>query len=164
MSVGAGCADGGFEGIRESVLGAEDRGEIVDTYDRGIEQLNDANRARDDGVVAFNEERYDDALGALETSIDRYTDAGASFRDAESMAETADVPPAAGICAEAAIHAETMEASTVEAREGVTAADAGESAAVINGHIETAKELQAEADESAVADPETLLDVLEADG
>ena len=36
----AGCVDGGFEDARESVLGTEERGTIVATYDGPEELLN----------------------------------------------------------------------------------------------------------------------------
>ena len=158
----AGCTEGGLEDVQETVLGAEDRGDIVGIYDQGIGQLNDANETRDAGIIAFNEERFGDSIGSLETSIEHYADATDSFREAETMAEEAGVPPAVGICDEAASHAELMRESTLEAREAASAAEAGESAADINGHTETSQELQAEAEELTVSDPETLLDVLEA--
>lgn len=56
-----------------------------------------------------------------------------------------------------------MGRSAEAARNGAVAADEGEPADVINDHIEQSRELQAEAEESAVADPEELLDVLEAE-
>ncbi len=160
--VSAGCTEGGLEDVSVPILEAEDRGEIVGTYDRGIGQLNDANESRDAGIIAFNEERYVDSRTELEASIDQYDDAAESFREAETMTEEAEVPPATGICAEAATHAELMVESTVEAREGAAAAENGAAAAEINDHIEASQELQAEAEELTVADPETLLDILEA--
>jgi hypothetical protein len=159
----AGCTGGGFEGVQESVLGAEERGEIVETYDQGVSRLNDANETRDEGIIAFNEERYGESIETLETSIDHYEGAEEKFSSAAEMAEGADIPPAAGICSEAATHVERMRQSTVAARKAASAAEAGESPATINGHTETSQELQAEAKESTVADPETLLEVLEAE-
>lgn len=158
----AGCAEGGFEDAQETILGAEDRGEIVETYDQGISQLNDGNEARDAGIYAFNDEQYGDSVETLETSIEHYKGAKEQFSSAAEMAEGVDVPPAAGICSEAATHVELMRQSTVEARKAASAAEAGESPATINGHTKTSQELQAEAEASTVADPETLLEVLEA--
>ena len=158
----AGCTEGGLEDVQETVLGTEDRGEIVGVYDRGIGQLNDGNETRDAGIIAFNEERYRDSIESLETSIEHYADATDSFREAETMAEEAGVPPAAGICDEAARHAELMRESTVEAREGASAAESGDEPAEINGRIEASQEMQAEANELTVSDPEALLDILEA--
>lgn len=158
----AGCAEGGFEDAQETILGAEDRGEIVGTYDRGISQLNDGNETRDAGIYSFNDEQYGDSVETLETSIGHYADAIDLFREAETMAEDAGVPPAAGICDEAARHTELMRESTVEARKAASAAEASESPAVINGHTKTSQELQAEAEELTVAEPQSLLDVLEA--
>lgn len=161
-SASAGCTEGGLEDVPVPGLEAEDRGEIVGTYDQGIGQLNDGHETRDEGIHAFNDERYEAAVEALDASIDYYTEATESFREAESMAEDAGVPPAAGICSEAATHATLMGQSTEEAHNAVTAATADESADVINDHIEASQDLQAEANESTVADPERLLETLEA--
>lgn len=158
----AGCSSGSFSDVEESVLGADERGEIVGTYDRGVERLNEGTEARDDGIVAFNEERYSDSVDSLETAVERYDEAAETFRSAGEMAEDAGVPPAAGICTEAATHAETMEESTVEARAGAAAAESGDSAGAINERIEASRELRDEAENSEVADSETLLDTLEA--
>jgi len=159
----AGCVDGGFEDARESVLGTEERGTIVGTYDDGVERLDAATRRRDEGTVAFNDERLDDALETFDRSLAAYADAAESFREAESMADDAAVPPATAICAEAAVHAETMRESTEAARRAAAADDAGEPADVINDNVEAAQELQTEAERSRVADAEELLDVLEAE-
>lgn len=158
----AGCTEGGLESVPDSVLGADKRGEIVGTYDEGIGHLNDGHTTRDGGIVAFNEKRYEEAIDTLEQSIVRYSDAAASFRESKAMSEDAGVPPAAKICSDAASHAKLMGQSTGEARKAAEAAAAGEPANVINGHTATSQELQAEAEELSVADPEELLAVLEA--
>jgi len=158
----AGCLEGELDEVQESLLGADDRGEIVGTYDEGIERLNDANEARDDGIIAFNEERYGDSLDSLEQSLEHYADASGSFRSAESMAEEAGVPPAEKLCREAAVHAEMMHESTEAALEASIAAEEGESADVINDYIETAEQRQVDAEESPVAEADDLLDLLEA--
>lgn len=157
-----GCAEAGLEEPREAILGTNDRGKIVGTYDRGVERYNDGTKARDAGARAFNDERYEDAADTLETATAHYADAIDSFREAETMGEDAGVPPAAGICDEAARHADLMRESTLEAREAASAAEAGKSTSDINGHTETSRELQAEAEELTVSDPERLLETLEA--
>lgn len=157
ISEETGIGDGG------SGLDADGRGEIVETYDEGINHLNDGNEARDEGIIAFNEERYDASVDALEGSIEYYGDAVDSFRSAETLAEEAGVPPAAEICADAATHADLMGESTDAARDGSAAARDGEAAGVINDHIVRSQELQAEADESPVTEAEALLDLLEAE-
>lgn len=165
VAVGAaGCARGSFGGLGGGGLGADERGEIVETYDDGVQRANEGAETRDEGIVAFNDRRYGDATRALSTAGDRYATATERFRTAVEMAKENEVPPATRICEEAATHADTMERSTAAALEGAVAADENEPPDVINGHIETAQELQSEAEESTVADPEELLGVLEADG
>ncbi|MGM0718141.1 MAG: hypothetical protein ACQET5_13435 [Halobacteriota archaeon] len=158
----AGCTESGLEDVEESVRGADKRGDIVGTYDRGIGELNDGNETRDEGIVAFNDERYGDSIGALEEAIEHYEGAEEAFRSAGDMAEEAGFPPGTEICDEAAEHAMLMNRSTEEAHNAVTAAIAGESADVINGRIEASQELEDEASGSTVADPDHLLEVLEA--
>ncbi|WP_299236748.1 hypothetical protein [Natronomonas sp.] len=160
----AGCARGSFGGLGGGGLGADERGEIVETYDAGVQRANEGAETRNEGIAAFNDRRYGDATRALSTAGDRYATATERFRTAVEMAKENEVPPATRICEEAATHADAMERSTAAALEGAVAADENEPPDVINGHIETARELQSEAEESTIADPEELLGVLEADG
>lgn len=137
-------------------------GEIVETYDNGIDRRNDASETRDIAVAAFNDTQYDEAADAFEAAATDYATAGERFRDAESMATDVDAE-AAEICRDAARNAEAMHESAIEALAGAVAGREGDPATEINERIETAQRLRSEAEEWDVAAPETLLATLESD-
>lgn len=161
----AGCTDtitGGDSKI--GGLGGSDvedrRREVVTAYDAAVIDRNDALSARNDGLESFNADEYDDAADRLETAAEGYESAESRFSDATETATQLAEEEAASICERSAEEARLQLAATEAIHSAANAAADGAAASTINGHIEEYRELEAQAETIAVADPDVVAETL----
>ncbi|RLM60036.1 hypothetical protein, partial [Halorubrum sp. Atlit-26R] len=115
---------------------------------------------RDEGVTAFNERNYSDAVDPLETALSGYEDAEDGFAEAADLANEIGEETAADLCEiavdETALQADATDAALSAARAARSDADAE----TINGHIERFRSLREDAAAIDVADADAVASAL----
>jgi len=142
----AGCLNAVTGGLGEEgvSLSAQKR-DILEVYERGIEESNAGSTAWNSGISLFNDQTYTDAINEFESAVEHFDEAEGLFSEAEQTANGIDETNVARLCADAVKRMGLMiEASNA----GQKAAEAGaddESKSSINDHISTAQEKSEEA-------------------
>ncbi len=134
--------------------------EVVTRYDNALATRNDATTTRDEGVTAFNERNYSDAVDPLETALSGYEDAEDGFVEAADLANEIEEETPADLCEtavdETALQADATDAALSAARAARDNADAE----TINGHIERFRSLREDAPAIDVADADAVASAL----
>ncbi|TKX56694.1 hypothetical protein EXE44_13795 [Halorubrum sp. SS7] len=115
---------------------------------------------RDEGVTAFNQEAYADAVDAIETALSGYEEAEDGFAEAADLAAQIDAGETADICEtavdETALQADATNAALSAARAARDDADAE----TINGHVERFRSLRDDAAAIDIADTDAVASAL----
>ena len=133
---------------------------VVTRYDNALVARNDATTTRDEGVTAFNQEAYGEAIDAIETALSGYEDAEDGFAEAADLAAEIEEETAAGICEtavdETAIQIDATDAALSAAQAARDEADAE----TINGHVERFQSLREDGAVIDVADADAVASAL----
>ncbi|MFD1570520.1 hypothetical protein [Halorubrum laminariae] len=160
----SGCLDG-VTGGDGSITGGgdgvdDDRREIARTYDDALVARNDAVTARDEGVSSFNDEAYPEAIDSIEAGLVDIEEAESMFAESATLAREITEETAAEICELSAEEVRIQTDATEAALSAARAADEGESAETINGHIETFRSHRDEAEALTVEDTDAVVSAL----
>lgn len=160
-----GCLDtlsgGRFSGGADPTQLTAQRGEVVETYDEAITERNDGVRTRDDAIRAFNDESYDDAIGAFETAIAHLEAAEQGFGEAADLAFEIGEDEAGAICEDAEENTALQIEATQAGSNAAKAASGDGTSADVNGHVEEYRDLLEQAKDVPVEEPQALADVIQ---
>ena len=142
------------------VSDTDKRREILELYDRGIGDYNEATETRDLGIRLFNDEQHEQARNEFQSALNEYQKAEQQFVGASTHAEELGADEASELI-DRAIQRVALEQKGTEM--GIDLAEAaiqGEGASEINARIEEFREVVEEAQEYPFVEAEELSEAL----
>jgi hypothetical protein len=138
----------------------EIRQKILNLYDEGVSESNNGISNRERGVRAWNGENYSTAKSRFSSAEHSFSDAKDEFSDAIDLTYEIGNSEAREICEAGSEYATVLrDAMRVSKRMADAGADGDADRA--NNHLDSARELEREADRLNVRDPSVLKNVLD---